>query len=165
MTVIFLPSTWFGPLVSFVLPDTDFLFLCRLFYFALDPECFLLSFWVPPLLWSASERSPLTALVSPVTSPRSPPLQSFAQAEPHFGEIVLPLAPCLWRPHLGLTFFSQLFKIHFPVIWLCSVFNSPLCHLSQGSRHFHSAKWCPFAGENLAEQVSDPDHFLHPMED
>lgn len=108
----------------------------------------------------------LTTLVSLVTSPWSPSLEKIAQADRTLERFSSRCHPAFWSlSHRSrLIFLSQLFEIYLPVIY-CAQFVAPHCHPSQRSQHFHSAKWCLFVGENLSEQVSDPDHFLHPMED
>lgn len=133
--------------MSFILRDTVFWFPCHLFYFVLDPKFFFPSFWVPLSHWSSSESSlanhtgfsgdvSVISIAGKICTGRAALWRDF----PAIGTLL-----CEASPHrFKLTFFSSLFEIHLPAIWLCPGFNSSLWHLFQGSRHFHSTQWCLF---------------------
>lgn len=105
------------------------------FDFVLYPGFFFSSLWVPPLHWSSSESclanrtgfSDYNSVIS-ITGKTCTGRTAFGGDFPALGTLLFEASPHRFK----LTFFfSQLFEIQLPVIWLCPDFNSSLHHLSQ----------------------------------
>lgn len=130
MTVIFF-SMYFNTqlLVNFILCE----FLPP-FRFCSRSWVLLFISLVPPLHWSSSESclanrtgfSDYNSVIS-ITGKTCTGRTALGGDFPALGTLLFESSPHRFK----LTFFSQLFEIQLPVIWLCPDFNSSLYHLSQ----------------------------------
>lgn len=104
------------------------------FWFCSQSEFFFPSLWVPPLHWSSSESclanhtgfSDYNSVIS-IAGKTCTGRTALGGDFPALGTLLFEASPHRFK----LTFFSQLFEIQLPVIWLCPDFNSSLYHLPQ----------------------------------